>query len=113
MSIIGKTIVYQYEGADRYRVSFSQTAEGNFAHWHVLSGKHQGENRKESADIAEVAPDVWFVSWLEPTLEVVSFVVNLSAKTITCSYYYDGERHWWQGEVLAVSCTEKTQNQSQ
>lgn len=104
MNLINHTIDYQYHDSDSYRVVFTQNKKGKtFAHWHVLTGTHSGDNRKEVADISEVAPNVWFVSWLEPTLEVVSFVANLNDNSITCSYYYNGERHWWAGTILAVS----------
>lgn len=102
MSIIGQTIEYKYDDGDTYKVSFQQDNDTFFAHWYVLSGKHKGENRKETADIAEVAPNVWFVSWLEPTLEVVSIVFNLNNNKVTCSYYFDKEKYFWHGKIINV-----------
>lgn len=101
MSIIGKTIEYKYDDGDDYKVKFEKEGDTFYAHWYVLSGKYKGENRKETADIAEVAPNVWFVSWLEPTQEVVSVVFNLN-KEVTCSYYFDKKKDFWHGKVLNV-----------
>lgn len=102
MSIIGKTIAYKYDDGDSYKVSFQQDNDTFFAHWYVLSGKYEGENRKEIADIAEVAPNIWFVSWLEPSLEVVSIVFNLNKNEVTCSYYFDKKKAFWRGKIINV-----------
>lgn len=102
MELIGRAIEYNYGGADSYRVEFTKTDDQVFAHWHCLTGEHAGDNRKETADIERVADSVFFVTWLEPTQEMVSFVLNLHNNTITCSYYYDGERHWWKGTVTDI-----------
>lgn len=103
MTLINKTIEYTYDGADSYRVEFTQADDQIFAHWHCLTGDHAGDNRKETADIEEVTENVFFVTWLEPTQEMVSFVLNLDNDTITCSYYYGGERHWWKGAVTDIT----------
>lgn len=102
MNIIGKTIEYKYNDGDNYKVKFEKEDNTFFAHWYVLSGEYKGENRKETADIAEVAPNVWFVSWLEPTQEVVSIVFNLNKNEITCSYYFNKEKYFWYGKIINV-----------
>lgn len=101
-SLLGQTVQYQYSGAKEvYKVKFSARGEACYAHWHVLSGASKGQNRKEEADCAEVAPGVWFVSWVEPTHEVVNLVLNLEQKTVTCGYY-DGKRYFWKGKILSM-----------
>lgn len=98
-SLSGTVIEYNYDGADAYRLEFG---EGT-AHWTALTGQNAGENRVERSDTVEVAPDVWFVSWLEPTEEVVSLAVNLAERRIYASYYFDGERFFWTGRITQIT----------
>lgn len=98
-SLAGITIEYKYDGADSYRLAFG---EGT-ATWTALTGTHAGDWRTETCDTAQVAKDVWFVTWLEPTREVVSLSINLSERRIYASYYYDGERFFWQGHVTQIA----------
>lgn len=99
--LTGHVIEYTYDGADSYRVSFGQ----NTATWMVLTGEHAGDSREEIADVHEVARDVFFVTWLEPTREVVSFVANLQSSEITCSYVWEDKRFFWRGKITAFSRT--------
>lgn len=98
-SLVGTIIEYSYAGADSYRLAFG---EGS-ATWTALSGDHAGDHRTEDCDAAQVAEGVWFVSWLEPTLEVVSLCINLSDHRIYASYYYNGERFFWRGNVTQIA----------
>ena len=102
-TLSGQTVSYTYTTGDSYRVS---VADGK-AIWLVLTGANAGETREEVADFAEVAPDVWFVTWLEPTQEVVSLVLNLAARSVHCSYYGEGERYFWQGNITDIGPTEQ------
>ena len=98
-ALAGTVIEYTYDGADAYLLEFG---EGT-AHWTALTGKHAGENRTEQADIVLVAPDVWFVCWLEPTQEVVSLSINLAERRIYASYYFDGDRFFWSGNITEIT----------
>lgn len=101
--LANKSIKYKYDGGDTYRVEFTKDTKGKtFAHWYILDGKAKGQNRNESADFAQIAPNIWFVSWLEPTQEVVSFVADFNNNKITCSYYGDKERYWLKGDILEI-----------
>lgn len=95
----GKSLTYIYENNDSYRVSFDDAG----ATWTALSGPATGSTGTETYDCAEVAPNVFFVSWLEESAEVVSFVANLNESTITCSYVFEKERHFWKGKITDFS----------
>ena len=97
--ISGKTLNYTYQNGESYRVSFSDTG----ATWAALTGSAAGSTGTESYDCAEVTPNVFFVSWLEESGEVVSYVANLNDRTIFCSYVFEKERHFWTGKITAVS----------
>lgn len=96
--LTGRTIEYEYDGGDRYQVSFGIGT----ATWEVLSGAPAGESRTETSHTREVADNVFFVTWLEATNEIVSFVANLNTREITCSYTFDGEQHFWLGVIHSV-----------
>lgn len=94
--LAGNVIEYTYDGADSYRVRFG---EGT-ATWEVLTGKHAGSSRKEVAQTHDVAPGMHFVTWLEPTDEVVTLLVDLNTMRITCSYTYAKEQFLWRGTIV-------------
>lgn len=98
-TLAGTTIEYAYAGADSYRLDIGDGS----VHWTALTGQNAGENRTEQADIVEIAQDVWFISWLEPTQELVSLCINLAKRRIYASYYCEGERFFWKGSVTHVS----------
>jgi phenolic acid decarboxylase len=95
MEIIGKALEYEYENGEAYQVVF----EEKNATWKCLAGSSAGASGTESHDAIEVAPNILFVSWLESTQEVVSYVANLNNMTIFCSYVYENQRHLWKGEI--------------
>lgn len=97
--MIGKTIEYQYENGDSYRVEL--TAEK--ATWTALSGSAAGATGDEDFDCVEVAPNVFMIGWLESSGEVVTLVVNVDQMTIHCNYVYGQTRHFWQGKVISIS----------
>lgn len=94
----GYTLEYQYDGADRYRVRFGDGT----ATWEVLTGAHQGESRTETALRRKIAEDLFMVTWLEPTQEVVTLVANLAAREITCSYTFGDAQFLWHGTIHEV-----------
>ena len=88
--MIGKTIEYQYENGDSYRVEL--TAEK--VTWTALSGSAAGATGDEDYDCVKVAPNVFMIGWLESSGEVVTLVVNRDEMTIYCNYVYGQERHF-------------------
>ena len=97
--MIGKAIEYTYSIGDSYRVELTETG----ATWTALSGSAAGSTGTEVYDYAEVAPNVFMITWLESSAEVVTLVANLNEMTIHCSYVYEKERHFWQGKINSIS----------
>ena len=95
MKIIGKTLVYEYENGESYQVEFQEAQ----ATWTYLAGSAAGASGTETHDVVEVAPNIIFVSWLEETREVVSFVADLNNNIIHTSYVYEDTRHFWKGKI--------------
>ena len=81
----GKTIEYCYQNGDRYRVSFTKLG----ATWTALSGPAAGSSGTENYKCAMVAPNVFFITWLEETREVVSLIVDLDNAKVVCSYVHE------------------------
>ena len=95
----GKTIEYCYQNGDRYRVSFTKLG----ATWTTLSGPAAGSSGTENYKCAMVAPNVFFITWLEETREVVSLIVDLDNAKVVCSYVHETTLHFFHGEITAIT----------
>ena len=86
---------YEYENGDIYQVLF----EEDTVTWTYGPGSGNAVSGTENHDVAEIVPNVFFVSWLESNGEVVSFVANLNEMEIHTSYVYKNSLHFWKGSI--------------
>lgn len=86
MSFVGKTIVISYESGLQVRAHYKSATE---LVWKALTGPSTGQEGTESIVAREVAPNVFFISWLESSGTSVSNVLDLRAKTVVAFVTFD------------------------
>lgn len=74
--------------ADRDRRQSGLQVEGHYVspteiRWKAITGPAAGKTGTEEARVVEVAPDVFFVSWLEKSGTTVSQALDLKRLTVT------------------------------
>jgi len=84
-------------GAGEYEaISYGETIDLVFAEekcTHLgLEGKFKGQTETQACGQREIAPGVYFVTWLESSGQVVSMVINTKSKTVNASYLSKGPR---------------------
>jgi hypothetical protein len=65
---------------------YSENSEVN---WEALTGPATGTQGTETANIAEIAPDIFFVGWVEKSGTTVSQVLDLNKGVATCFVTFD------------------------
>jgi len=104
-ALAGKAMKYEYVaavsvtpyGAGEYEaISYGETIDLVFAEekcTHLgLEGKFKGQTETQACGQREIAPGVYFVTWLESSGQVVSMVINTKSKTVNASYLSKGPR---------------------
>jgi hypothetical protein len=86
MRLVGKILVLRYASGLAVRATY---ASGTELRWEALSGPSAGRTGREEIDAVEVAPDVYFVSWLEKDGTSVSNVLDLKAMRVKAFVTYD------------------------
>ncbi|HEY4366305.1 MAG TPA: phenolic acid decarboxylase [Steroidobacteraceae bacterium] len=79
MNFVGKTIEIRYSSGLEVRARYDSTTAMT---WEALSGPAKGRQGTEIIAAAEVAADVYFISWIEASGTSVSNVVDLGARTV-------------------------------
>jgi len=67
--------------------------------WIGLEGKFAGRSGTQACGQIEVAPNIFFVTWLESEGEVVTQVINLNAKTVHTSYLGEKALEFLRAEI--------------
>lgn len=75
MSFVGRKLVYKYDSGVEVAGHFKSATELT---WEALTGPAKGRTGTETIHTAEVAPNVFFVSWLESEGTSVSQVLDLN-----------------------------------
>lgn len=86
MSFVGKTIVISYDSGLRIQAHYRSDTELT---WRALTGPEQGQEGTEEIHAAEVAPDVFFISWLESSGVSVSNVLDFQSKVVFAFVTFD------------------------
>jgi hypothetical protein len=86
MGLEERKFLYIYRSGLRVEGEF--LPDGKVA-WRALSGPAAGSNGTEIASIAEVRPDLWFVSWVESSGTTVSQTLDLHTMTVTSFVTFD------------------------
>ena len=86
MDLIGKKFLFQYESGLQVIGDYSSPTEVS---WEALSGPAKGSKGTESANTAEIAPNIFFVSWIEKSGTTVSQVLDLDKLVVTAFVTFD------------------------
>jgi hypothetical protein len=73
MGFVGKTVVIRYESGLEIQAHYESDTR---MIWTALSGPQEGQQGTERIHAEEVAPDVYFISWVEDSGVTVSNVLN-------------------------------------
>ncbi|TPN85669.1 hypothetical protein FJ987_19720 [Mesorhizobium sp. CU2] len=74
-----KTIRISYDNGAVYRVTY---LPGSRLRWTCLEGQDKGNSAEESYNAIEIAPDIWFVHWMEADGIAVTQVAQPEAAVI-------------------------------
>jgi hypothetical protein len=86
MRFEGKKILLHYENGLEIRGDY-RTA--NELQWEALSGPAKGEKGIEKIQSVEIAPDIYFINWLEKSGITVSQVLDFSKSTVSAFITYN------------------------
>lgn len=87
-SFAGRTYLFQVDNGAAFRNAYS--ADGKRLRWEGL-GESAGQWEDVELHVAQVRPDLYFVSWTEPSGITVSHVMDLAALTVRAFWTYEGE----------------------
>ena len=86
MKLIGKKLLFRYESGLQVIGHYSSPTEVS---WEALTGPAKGSKGKESVDMAEIAPNIFFVNWVEESATTVSQVLDLNKFVVTAFVTFD------------------------
>jgi hypothetical protein len=86
MRFEGKKILLRYENGLEIRGDYSSATE---LKWEALSGPAKGETGIESIQAVQIAPDIFFINWLEKSGITVSQVLDFSRSTVSAFITYN------------------------
>ena len=86
MTLEGRKFLYTYKSGLRVEGEF---LSGSRVAWRALSGPAAGNSGTEAANIVEVRPDLWFVSWVEASGTTVSQLLDVHLMSVTGFVTFD------------------------
>ena len=86
MRFEGKKILLHYENGLEIKGNYKSSTE---LHWEALSGPAKGEHGTEKIQTIEIAPDIFFINWLEKSGITVSQVLDFSKSTVSAFITYN------------------------
>ncbi|WP_030234038.1 MoaF-related domain-containing protein [Streptomyces sp. NRRL S-350] len=84
----GRTYLFRADNGAAFRNTYS--ADGTRLRWEGL-GESAGQWEDVRLHVAEVAPEVYFVSWTEQSGITVSHVMDLGKLTVRAFWTFEGE----------------------
>ncbi|MFI9272758.1 MoaF-related domain-containing protein [Kitasatospora sp. NPDC052896] len=84
----GRTYLFEVDNGAAFRNSYS--ADGRRLHWEGL-GESAGQWEDVALHVAQVGPELYFVSWTERSGLTVSHVMDLAELTVRVFWTYEGE----------------------
>ncbi|PYC76812.1 hypothetical protein C7C46_21785 [Streptomyces tateyamensis] len=84
----GRTYLFEVDNGAAFRNTYS--ADGKRLRWEGL-GESAGQWLDVELHVAQVAPQIWFVSWTEDSGLTISHVMDLGAMTVRVFWTYEGE----------------------
>jgi phenolic acid decarboxylase len=86
MKLLGKKLQFDYESGLQVLGYYSGLTEVT---WEALTGPAKGSTGTESVNLAEIAPDIFFVNWVEKSGTTVSQVLDLERSIATVFVTFD------------------------
>jgi phenolic acid decarboxylase len=86
MNFIGRKIIIRYESGLEVKAHYKSATELT---WEALTGPSKGISGNETIYSSEVAPNVFFISWLENDGISVSNVLDLNNRRMTAFLTFD------------------------
>ena len=86
MGLVGKRFLFQYESGLQVIGDYSSPSEVS---WETLTGPAKGSRGTESVHTAEIATNIFFVSWIEKSGTTVSQVLDLDKLVVTAFVTFD------------------------
>jgi phenolic acid decarboxylase len=86
MNFIGNEIIIRYESGLEVKAHYKSATEFT---WEAMSGPSKGTSGSETIYASEVAPNVFFISWLEGSGVSVSNVLDLNNYRMTAFVTFD------------------------
>ena len=80
MSITGKKVRLTYDSGMKIDAHYVSESE---VRWHAHTGPAAGQDGAEQCQVAEVAPGMYFVNWIEAPATVLSQVLDFNSMTVT------------------------------
>jgi phenolic acid decarboxylase len=86
MNFVGMKIIIRYESGLEVKAHYKSADE---LAWEALTGPSEGTSGSETIYSSEVAPNVFFISWLENSGVSVSNVLDLNDRLVTAFVTFD------------------------
>jgi phenolic acid decarboxylase len=86
MNFIGRKVIVRYESGLEVKAHYQSATELT---WEALTGPSKGTSGSETIHASEVAPNVFFISWLENNGVSVSNVLDLNNSRMTAFVTFD------------------------
>jgi phenolic acid decarboxylase len=86
MNFVGRKIIIRYESGLEVKAHYKSAAELT---WEALTGPSKGASGDETIYASEVAPNIFFISWLENKGISVSNVLDLNNSRMTAFVTFD------------------------
>jgi phenolic acid decarboxylase len=86
MNFIGRKIIISYESGLEVKAHYKSATE---LAWEALTGPSKGASGNETIYSLEVAPNIFFISWLENNGVSVSNVLDLNNSRMTAFVTFD------------------------
>jgi len=80
MKLLGKKLLFEYESGLEVIGHYQEPSQVS---WEALSGPAKGSRGTESVAMAEVAPNIFFVNWVEASGTTVSQILDLYKMSAT------------------------------
>lgn len=89
----GKTISYVYENEWAFTNVFDSATR-------ITKVEGRG-TLHEQVEIRIVAPDTYFIAWIDEEMGAITQLVDLAARTLLASVPVDGKLEVWKGTITA------------
>jgi phenolic acid decarboxylase len=88
MKFVGKKILLRYEHGLEIIGNYGPTE----VNWEALSGPAKGMKGTEKIQAVEVAPNIYFINWLESSGTSVSQILDFNNSTMVAFTTYDSDK---------------------